>query len=185
MSLSHFTMMLNLGYRSVGFEPCSWRYNDGGRAAAGYKGTTGDCVTRAIAIGTGLPYGVVYELVNEHGAKERVTRGRKRHGKSSASTGVWGSTTRRILAKLGWVWTPTMGIGTGCKVHLRASELPKGRVIVKASRHLVAVLDGVINDTNDPSRSGSRCVYGFWTPPDLALCKPGSYVLGGGRSDET
>jgi hypothetical protein len=28
-------------------------YDDGGRSAAGFKGKTGDCVTRAIAIGTG------------------------------------------------------------------------------------------------------------------------------------
>ena len=30
--------------------------NDGGRAAAGYKGKAGDCVVRSIAIVTGLPY---------------------------------------------------------------------------------------------------------------------------------
>jgi len=28
--------------------------HDGGRAAAGFKGKSGDCVTRAIAIATGL-----------------------------------------------------------------------------------------------------------------------------------
>lgn len=28
-------------------------YDDGGRSAAGFKGKTGDCVTRAIAIATG------------------------------------------------------------------------------------------------------------------------------------
>lgn len=31
-------------------------FHDGGRAAAGYKGKTGDCVTRSIAIATGKPY---------------------------------------------------------------------------------------------------------------------------------
>ena len=30
--------------------------NDGGRAAAGYKGKAGDCVVRSIAIVTKLPY---------------------------------------------------------------------------------------------------------------------------------
>ena len=30
--------------------------NDGGRAAAGYRGQAGDCVVRSIAIVTGLPY---------------------------------------------------------------------------------------------------------------------------------
>ena len=32
-----------------------WVYDDGGRAAAGYKGKTGDCVARAIAIASSLP----------------------------------------------------------------------------------------------------------------------------------
>jgi hypothetical protein len=56
-----------------------------------------------------------------------------------------------------------MGIGTGCKVHLRDGELPMGRLIVKVSKHVVAVIDGVINDTHDPSRNGTRCVYGYYT----------------------
>jgi hypothetical protein len=33
-----------------------WIHNDGGRADAGFRGETGDCVTRAIAIATGKPY---------------------------------------------------------------------------------------------------------------------------------
>jgi hypothetical protein len=31
---------------------------------------------------------------------------------------------KRYMASLGFVWVPTMGIGTGCKVHLRSGELP-------------------------------------------------------------
>ena len=34
--------------------------NDGGRFAAGYKGKTGDCVVRSIAIVTGMSYKRVY-----------------------------------------------------------------------------------------------------------------------------
>lgn len=66
------------------------------------------------------------------------------------------------MAELGFDWTPTMTIGSGCKVHLKADELPKGRLICMLSRHAVAVIDGVINDTYDPSRDGTRCVYGYW-----------------------
>ena len=55
-----------------------------------------------------------------------------------------------------------MGIGTGCKVHLRKDELPMGRIIVALSKHYAAVIDGVVHDTHDPSRSGTRCVYGYW-----------------------
>ena len=39
----------------------NFKYNDGGRELAGYKGKTGDCVTRAIAIATGKPYQEVYD----------------------------------------------------------------------------------------------------------------------------
>ena len=35
--------------------------NDGGRAAAGYKGKAGDCVVRSIAIVTKLPYQKIYD----------------------------------------------------------------------------------------------------------------------------
>jgi hypothetical protein len=70
--------------------------------------------------------------------------------------------TRAYLAALGWRWTPVMQIGSGCRVHLRADELPAGRLIVKVTHHLVAVIDGVIHDTHNCSRGGTRCVYGYW-----------------------
>lgn len=141
----------------------SWKYDDGGRKAAGYQGTANDCVTRAVAIATQLPYQQVYELVNVHSSRERMTRQRQKRGKSTARKGVRKPTTRRILTALGWKWTPTMRIGQGCKVHLREGELPLGRLIVAVSRHLTAVIDGVIHDTHDPSREGTRCVYGYWS----------------------
>jgi len=55
-----------------------------------------------------------------------------------------------------------MAIGQGCKVHLRAEELPPGRLVVQVSKHVTAVIDGVIYDTHDCSRGGTRCVYGLW-----------------------
>ena len=134
-----------------------WIIDDGGRAAAGFKGATGDCVTRAIAIAAEMDYATVYNALNEMTAPQRL---RGKHG--SARTGVSKDITRKYLATLGWLWTPTMGIGTGCRVHLCATELPAGRLIVSVSRHLVAVIDGILHDTHDPSRDGRRCVYGYW-----------------------
>ena len=133
--------------------------DDGGRKDAGYRGTTGDCVVRAIAIGTAKPYQEVYDALNgmtkfENNCKQR---------KSNARTGVRRSTLKKYLLNLGWKWTPTMFIGQGCKVHLKKEELPMGRLIVSVSRHMVAVIDGVIHDTFDPSRNGTRCVYGYYT----------------------
>jgi hypothetical protein len=62
----------------------------------------------------------------------------------------------------GFEWVPTMKVGSGCQVHLRPDELPTGTLIVKVSKHLTAVVDGVIEDTHDPSRGGNRCVYGYY-----------------------
>jgi hypothetical protein len=137
-----------------------WVYDDGGRAAAGYRGKADDCVTRAVAIATRIEYALIYADLNAEAQRERPRNGRKR---SSARTGVHKPTTRRYLADIGWTWNPTMQVGQGCRVHLRADELPAGRLIVQVSRHMTAVIDGVIHDTHDPSRDGTRCVYGFWT----------------------
>ena len=146
----------------------TFQFNDGGRAAAGYEGKAGDCVTRAIAIATGKPYQEVYDAINAAGEQER--RSKNRRGKSSARTGVYKPTIRKYLESIGWEWTPTMFIGSGCKVHLRAEELPAGRIIVNVSKHTVAVVDGVVCDTYDPSRGGTRCVYGYYQEKSAANC---------------
>ena len=139
----------------------NWQHDDGGRSAAGFKGDAGDCVCRSVAIATGIPYTDVYAALNTAAQVERT--GKRKRGKSSARLGVYPATIRRFLESIGWKWTPTMGIGSGCKVHLRADELPAGRLIVSLSRHITAVIDGVIHDTHDPSRDGTRCVYGYYT----------------------
>lgn len=132
--------------------------------AVSSRGVASDCVVRAITLATELPYMEVAALINKYGSVERVTR--KKRGKSSHTSGVYKRTIRRILSELGWTWTPTMGIGTGCKVHLRDGELPMGRLVVSVTHHMTAVLDGVIHDTHDPSRNGNRCVYGYWSAPE-------------------
>lgn len=135
-----------------------WVYDDGGRAAAGRRGTAGDCVARAIAIASGRPYGDVYDEL----AEINLAYG----GKRSAREGIKPAATRDYLGRhLGWEWTATMGIGTGCTVHLAGGELPDGVLVARLSRHITAVVDGVIHDTHDPARDGSRCVYGYWRRP--------------------
>jgi hypothetical protein len=74
-------------------------FHDGGRAAAGFTGKTGDCITRSIAIATGKTY----------------------------------------------------------------QEVPAGPLLVKVSRHLTAVIDGVLYDTHNCSRDERRCVYGYFS----------------------
>jgi len=145
---------------------CPWIMDDGGRAAAGFKGNAGDCVARAVAIASRRPYAEVYQRLADGNASQRVTKRMKksRAGKRTARDGI--STKRKwfddYMTELGFEWIPTMQIGQGCKVHLRSEELPSGRLVVSVSRHMVAVIDGVIHDTYNPSREGTRCVYGYY-----------------------
>jgi len=140
-----------------------WVYDDGGRSEY-FKGKdAGDCVCRAVAIATGLDYKKVYDDINELAKSERT--GKRKRGKSSARNGVYKDTIRKLMEVYGWKWVPTMKVGQGCKVHLREDELPSGKLVVSVSRHLTAVIDGVCHDTYDPSRDGTRCVYGYFVKP--------------------
>lgn len=131
-----------------------WVYDDGGRSQY-FKGTTGDCVTRAIAIATGIDYRKVYDLVNSYSKNDEID--------SHARTGVAPDLVYKIMADLGWKWVPTMYFGKGCKVHLKEDELPKNKtMILRLSKHLTTVINGVIHDTYDCSRNSTRCVYGYF-----------------------
>ena len=137
-----------------------WIYDDGGRAAAGFRGTCGDCVVRAIAIATEASYGEVYAAISRFMQNKLPPRSKAR--RQSPREGVPRKIYEHYLRSLGWVWVAVMGIGTGCRMHLRPAELPAGRIIARTSRHLVACVDGIVHDTHDSTRAGTRCVYGYW-----------------------
>jgi hypothetical protein len=130
-----------------------FEYNDGGRSNY-YKGTAGDCVTRAVAIATGRDYKTVYKALHKE-MKRQGDRG-------SPRSGVHRSVYQKYLESIGWQWVPTMKVGQGCKVHLVADELPGGNIICRLSKHVVAVIDGVVHDTYRDDRDGTRCVYGYF-----------------------
>lgn len=145
----------------------SFMYHDGGREAAGFKGGAGDCVVRSIAIATQLPYLQVYEDLRQANANYALERDNKvsRHlvkKGSSPRNGNHRDVFHDYILGLGFDWVPTMKVGAGCQVHLRPDELPLGTLIIKVSKHLTTVIDGVIHDTHDPSRGGQRCVYGYY-----------------------
>jgi hypothetical protein len=164
--------------------------DDGGRGLAGYKGNARDCVVRAIAIATHQDYQDVYDVLSEGARTQRVTKGKKRKP-SARDAGVYIQRKwfKDYMASLGLEWVPTIRIGQGCKVHLTAGELPKGRLVVRVSKHLTAVVNGVLRDTWDCSWSwdrtnavpsedrktwivppvkvqGKKCVYGYWIKRD-------------------
>jgi hypothetical protein len=140
-------------------------YNDGGRSKY-FKGEGGDCVARSIAIASELDYMEVYNALADGNKNQRRSKYDK-VAKTGKKTALHGINTRRkwfkdYMVSLGFDWTATMMVGQGCKTHLKAEELPKGRIVCAVSKHYVAVINGVINDTHDPSRDGTRCVYGYW-----------------------
>lgn len=147
--------------------------DDGGRMAAGFKGYTGDCVCRAIAIATGRPYLEIYNALAKGNAGERQSKRRRGATGRTAAHGI--NTTRKwfkdFMASLGFTWVPTMKIGSGCKVHLHDGELPMGRLVVAVSRHFTSVIDGVVHDAYDPQREvHSFTQFPGWREAEL---KPG------------
>lgn len=158
-------------------------FDDGGRAAAGFKGSAGDCVARAIAITSGKPYAEVYAALARGTGAQRAGKRGKRSASARNGVNVTRAWFKAYMASLGFMWHPTMTIGSGCKVHLVAAELPPGRLVVSVSKHYTAMIDGVIHDTHDPrreihemtTRNGvtthtirRRCVYGYWTAPEAS-----------------
>lgn len=127
-----------------------WVFNDGGRSNYFSAKSVNDCVVRAIAIATQRDYNDVYNTIGEIVGY-------------SPRNGVYRNDLQKIMKEFGGTWTPCMSIGSGCKVHLKDGELPMdARLICNVSKHLTCVINGVINDTFDPSRGESRCVYGYW-----------------------
>jgi len=110
-----------------------WVQDDGGRAAAGFETKhADDCVCRAIAIATERPYPKIYAELKAVGWSEfrndRLEDELQR--------------IRGYLEARGWRWIQTIqrGDGFNSRVHLRADELPVGRLIVVMSEHFAAVV---------------------------------------------
>ena len=125
---------------------------DGGRSKY-FRGQCGDCVTRALAIALNMDYKVVYDRIKD------IIGGSPRNGLTTKET-------RRVMASLGFFWKPIMKIGTGVTCHLRKGEVPMNEpIICSCSGHVVAVVNGVVNDCFDCRRGGNRAVYGYWYIP--------------------
>ncbi len=125
-----------------------WVKNDGGRAAAGFKGSAGDCGARAIAIALEMDYKDAYQM---------LAQANKDAGKSkSARNGIHKNVYSKVLEQLGWVWHSAPKF-EGRRA--RVSDMPKGRVITRQSKHFAAAIDGIAYDTFDCT---ARSVYGYW-----------------------
>lgn len=130
-----------------------WVETDGGRAAAGYKGKTGDCAVRAVAVALGLDYKAAYNELAAENAK--IT------GVKSCRNGIWKSALEAVLARYGWEWRSAPKFEGR---HARAADFTTAAgysdfIIARMGRHFVAVLDGAVHDSWNSSH---RAVYGYW-----------------------
>ena len=119
--------------KKVGYE-----FHDGGRKAAGYRGKTGDCVCRALAIISGRDYRECYIAL----ARANKASGRRR----SARNGVKAAVYSRVFAEFG---LQKVKQGRGPKHTLSTAYRIYGDCIVSTAKHLLAIKDGAVRDTFD------------------------------------
>ena len=143
-------------------------YSTGGREKYFKAENVGDCVCRAICNATNMDYLAVYDMI------QKLSKNEKHSRKSSARNGVCKDTVDKLLKNLGWTKVVTCKVGQGVQMHLTEEELPKGNLIVRVSKHLTNVRDGVIHDTYNCSVqdyfdnfgnkiiNNKRAVYAYW-----------------------
>ena len=131
--------------------------NDGGRAAAGYRGTCRDCVCRSIAIAAELPYQEVYNDLREVLKYWPASYKRRR----SPRNGVCTSTTHfhDYMTHLGFRYVSLKGQGLSLRDD---APLPSGRLAVSLKGHYTAVVDNVLNDAYDSRRNRDTAIEGYW-----------------------
>lgn len=128
-------------------------YDDGGRSLY-FKGETGDCVCRSIAIASGKDYKETYDLIFS------TMKESPRNGVNTRSPKF-----KRLMESLGFRWVATSGIGSHQAVHFIQGELPEGRMVCAVAKHYVAVVDNQVRDIFDSrvnSFGENRRIYGYW-----------------------
>ena len=60
----------------------------------------------------------------------------------------------------------------------RRNELPRGNLILRCSKYYMASVDGVIHDSYDFTRAGTRAVYGYWESEGLFTAETYRLITG-------
>jgi hypothetical protein len=126
-----------------------WTRDDGGRRQAGHAASIGDCVCRSIAIGTGLPYEVVWRLLRSLG-RSHADRGAPQYGCEDL---VWRSALELLSYR-------DLGEPTTVLRDAVATHDGIGTYSILVPGHMTTLVDGVIHDTRPPR--GGTVVESIW-----------------------
>ena len=131
--------------------------DDGGRSAAGFKGRTGDCLTRAISIATGESYRKVYDAVGEQMKKHGYARSGNAYaqsGKAAAAVRAKGRSRRPrtiqddVLRLFGFAKVDAKKPNGTCYTYEQAHRR-YGTCIVTTTKHYATLKNGALRDTFD------------------------------------
>ena len=156
-----------------------YSHDDGGRAAAGFKGSAGDCVVRAIAILTREPYPHIYR---------RMASAMKQAGYSASGDGYRQKpragarptiSCRKVqnLVKVSY-GLRRVNLGRGPRPTYTEAWVLHGNCLVGTTKHISAIIDKTLRDTFD-SRFYDGRLYGrtaaeqrkaqsIWVPVQLS-----------------
>ena len=133
-----------------------YKYNDGGRSNY-FKGKSGDCVVRAIALATGEDYKVIYDqltqanklyIENKNTKLAKRLRNTKYKKSGTPRSGNFKQVYKPFLEAKGWKWVSLMKFGSGERTKLnQLTHLDN--VIVSVPKHLLCMKKGLVLDTWD------------------------------------
>ena len=122
-----------------------YKFNDGGRAAAGRKGSARDCVARALAILTQRDYTECYKAL--------ATANKVYYGSRSARNGIHAKVFDKVFAEFG---LRKVKLGR-CKPTYSQAHAEHGDCIVTTAKHMCAIVDGDLQDTFDGRAYDGTC----------------------------
>lgn len=125
----------------------AWICTDGGRASSTRPKQKNDCTVRALAIARNLPYDEAYDVLKDAGRKSSLGFDFVKW----IETQPWATKIAFPAVKGQRRMTPAQF----CR------DFPKGTFILRVTKHVFTVKDGVIYDAfeNRPD----RCVYACWS----------------------
>lgn len=145
--------------------------DDGGRAASGRHGDSGDCVVRAIALAGRMDYDFVYKALADASAAITNPLRNSKPGRRTARDGNAPSIVGPVLQSWGWT---DHSVPRGAHVGV-LGELPDvSAMVVGVSGHWLAIVEGVVRDTWDSrltrKRTGQLPLVAryLWLPPGVA-----------------